>query len=157
MLGLSSRIVESKGLLYQMEALDKRLYLFCKFLYNQQWQAKGKKHEFDRPQTKRSLASFSFHHFYELFQKVVSFASDKSLINGFKVGDEYLRIHHVLFVDITILFSMHEEEDIEILFKFFRLFETLFKFFRLFEEASGFNVNRHKSKLFGYQLRSWPH
>lgn len=86
------------------------------------------------------LPPFLFIIFMDCFSRLFSFASDKSLINGFKVGDKNLRIHHVLFADITILFSMHEEEDIE----------TLFKFFRLFEEASGFNVNRHKSEHFGY-------
>lgn len=55
------------------------------------------------------------------------------------MGSTEQQIHHILFVDNTILFSFHEEAYVQ----------NLFNMIGLFEEASGLNTNRLKSEILG--------
>lgn len=73
-----------------------------------------------------------------LLTKVV----DCSLIHGFRVGNSPLQIHHLQFVDDTIIFCEATEESAM----------NLLSLLRWFELSSSLSINYQKSEIFDINL-----
>ena len=88
------------------------------------------------------LSHFLFTIVADVLSRMMLKAKERSVLEGFKVGRNRIRVSHLQFADDTIFFANSCAEELQ----------TLKSLLLVFRQISGLKVNLDKSKLFGINL-----